>query len=339
MISETLEYVSQGLDLSQIHAQQVMNAIMEGEWTASQIAGLLIGLKIKGESVGEVTGFVQAMRGKAVKLDMAGQTVDTCGTGGDGHHTFNISTASAFVAAAAGVPIAKHGNRSVSSKCGSADVLQELGVKIDMTPGDAQTCFNELGMAFLFAPVYHASMKHAVAPRRELGVRTVFNMLGPMSNPAMSRRQVVGTFNRDAADKIVRVLQNTGSEHVMVVHSADGMDEIAVSAETYVNEYKNGKLQSYTVTPEEFGIQRTPLESVKGGTAKENAAIMRSILDGTEGPFFDITVLNAGAAIYVAGSADSFSAGVEQARDVIRSGEARRLLLKMIDYSNSISQN
>lgn len=339
MIRETLEYVSQGLDLSQVHAERVMNAIMDGEWTPSQIAGLLIGLKIKGESVSEVTGFVKAMRQKAVKLDMAGCTVDTCGTGGDGHHTFNISTASAIVAAAAGVPIAKHGNRSVSSKCGSADVLQELGVKIDMSPQDAQNCLKELGIAFLFAPVYHASMKYAVTPRRELGVRTVFNMLGPMSNPAMARRQVVGTFNRDAADKVARVLENTGSEHVMVVHSGDGMDEIAISAETYVNEYKNGKMQSFTVTPEEFGIKRTPLEAIKGGMAADNARIMQSILDGKDSPFADITILNAGAAIYVAGSASTFSEGVNQARDVIKSGDARNLLVNMIEFSNSISQN
>ncbi|MDZ7724175.1 MAG: anthranilate phosphoribosyltransferase [candidate division KSB1 bacterium] len=326
-------------NLSQVHAERVMNAIMQGEWTPSQIAGLLMGLKIKGESVSEVTGFVQAMRKKALKLDIAGRTVDTCGTGGDGHHTFNISTAAAFVAAAAGVPIAKHGNRSVSSKCGSADVLQELGVKIDMTPVDAQTCLKELGMAFLFAPVYHASMKHAVTPRRELGVRTVFNMLGPMSNPAMARRQVVGTFNRDAADKIARVLQNTGSEHVMVVHSADGMDEIAISAETYVNEYKNGRLESYTITPEQFGIERAPLKTIKGGTAVDNARIMQSIFKGENSPFADITILNAGAAVYVAGQVSSFSKGVEQARDVIKSGRARDMLDRMIEYSHSISKN
>ncbi len=338
MIRETLEYVSHGLDLSEDHALKVMTDIMNGEWTASQIAGFLMGLKIKGETVSEISGFVTAMRDKAVTIKSPEYVTDTCGTGGDGHHTFNISTASAFVTAAAGVPVAKHGNRSVSSKCGSADVLAELGVKIDMLPDDAEKCLDDVGMAFLFAPVYHASMKHAVTPRREMGVRTVFNMLGPMSNPASTKRQVVGTFNMEAADKMAKVLAKTGSEHVMVVHSADGMDEISISDETHVNEVVNGQITSYTVSPEIFGMNMAPLSSVKGGTAVDNADILQRIFNGEPGPFTDITVLNAGAAIYVSGRTDSFAEGVKLARELIRSGKAKQKLADLIEYSQSLEK-
>jgi len=302
MIRDTLEYISQGLDLTEDHAYKTMNDIMQGEWTPAQIAGFLMGLKIKGETVNEISGFVRSMREKAVKISAPKNAIDTCGTGGDGLHTFNVSTASAFVAAAAGVPVAKHGNRSVSSKAGSADVLAALGVKIDLPPEKAHVCLEKVGLCFLFAPLYHSSMKHAVTPRREMGVRTVFNILGPMSNPALVKNQVVGAFNLDAAEKMIRVLHNTGSEHVLVVHSKDGMDELSLAGETTVFELKEGEINMFDVAPKDFGLQQADISAIKGGEARDNAAMLIKIFAGSDGPMSDITAFNAGAAIYVGGS-------------------------------------
>ncbi len=337
MISETLEYISQGLDLTEEHAFKVMSDIMEGKWTSSQIAGFLMALKMKGETVSEISGFVNAMRDKAVKIKSPAGAVDTCGTGGDGLHSFNVSTAAALVTSAAGIPVAKHGNRSVSSKAGSADVLQALGVKIDLSAEQAEACLFQTGIAFLFAPVYHASMKHAVMPRKEMGIRTVFNILGPMSNPALTRRQVIGVFNFEVAEKMIRVLKNTGSEHVLVVHSNDGMDELAISSETVVNELKNGEIQTYEISPEDLDIERSDLSHIKGGSAEENAEIMRRVFAGESGPLADITVLNAGAAIYVGGQAETLKEGVGVAKELLQSGKAREKLAELVDFTQSVN--
>ena len=339
MITEMLQKVSQGIDLTESEAEQTMHAIMDGQCTDAQIAGLLVGLKMKGETVDEISGFVRAMRAKATRIEGPPNVIDTCGTGGDGSGTFNISTAAAIVAAAAGIPVAKHGNRSVSSKCGSADVLQQLGVKIDLTPDQAEECLKEVGIAFLFAPVYHASMKHVAGPRREMGLRTVFNILGPMSNPAMARRQVIGTFNAEVAKKMARVLNQTGSEHVMVVHSADGLDEISICADTHVSELKDGEIREYKVRPEEFGFSTSPLESVKGNDAAENANIIRSIFRGGDGPPRDVTALNAGAAIYVSGRVASLKEGVELAVETLQNGKAEQKLKQLIDFTQSTGAN
>ena len=339
MISQTLEYVCQGLNLSEAHAFDVMNSIMAGDWTPSQISGLLMGLKIKGETVPEISGFVKAMRHHALKVAAPVNAVDTCGTGGDGLHSFNISTAAAFIAAAEGVTIAKHGNRSVSSKCGSADVLNTLGAKIDLSPEEAEQCLKKTGMAFLFAPVYHASMKHAVVPRRELGVRTVFNILGPMSNPALTKRQVIGAFNLETAEKMVQVLQKNGSEHVMVVHSTDGMDEISLSAPTHVFELKDDSISHYQIKPDDFGITPAPMDTIRGGNAEENADTMRRVFQGESSPIADIISLNAGAAIYVAGRTQNLADGVKQAREILKSGAAAEKLDAFIACTNTLNQN
>ena len=336
MISETLEYVSQGLDMTEHHAHQTMLDIMDGKWTPSQIAGLLMALKVKGETVNEISGFVNAMRAKALKVDAPDDVVDIVGTGGDGLFTINISTAAAVVAAAAGVPVAKHGNRSVSSMTGSADVFAELGVNINMSPNQALDCLNKVGIVFLFAPLYHASMKHAVVPRKEMGVRTVFNILGPMSNPAGVRRQLIGTFNIDVAEKMVRVLKQTGSEHVLVVHSADGMDEISLSSETQIYELKDGEIKSYKISPEQFGLQCIDIDDIKGGEAVENAEILNRIFDGQNGPASNAIALNAGAAIYVGGVVETIEEGFAKAKEVIASGKVRDKLNELVDYTNSV---
>lgn len=339
MIRETLEYVSQGLDMTENHAFRVMNQIMEGEWTAAQVAGFLMAAKIKGETVSELAGFVRAMRQRALKIAAPADAVDTCGTGGDGKHSFNVSTAAAIAAAATGVTVAKHGNRSVSSKTGSADVLQQLGVKIDLTPQQAEACLRQVGLAFLFAPVYHASMKHAATPRRELGVRTLFNLLGPLSNPANTRRQVLGVFSRDAAEKMVKVLQHLGSEHVLVVHSRDGMDELSVSSETIVYELKDGEIRRSEVKPEQFGIRRADLADVRGDDAAQNARQMSSVFDGQTGPLADITALNAGAAIYVAGKTSTLAEGVDCARAALADGAAKEKLAQLVRFTQTCGEH
>lgn len=337
MIRETLEYVGQGLDMTQDHAYKTMMDIMSGDWTPVQIAGFLMALRMKGETVNEISGFVNAMRDKATKIQAPEDAIDVVGTGGDGLHTVNVSTAAALVAAAAGIPVAKHGNRSVSSKTGSADVLTSLGVKIDLTPEQAQNCLSEIGIAFLFAPVYHASMKYAVTPRKEMGVRTVFNILGPMSNPAMVKRQLVGAFNLETAEKMVKVLKQTGSEHVFVVHSTDGLDEISISDTTQVYELKDGDIRNYEIAPHQFGFESADISTIRGGDAEENAAIVQRMLDGHNGPVFNITCLNAGAAIYIGGKADSLEHGVDVAKELLLSGQVKKKLTALVDFTNSVN--
>ncbi len=325
--------------LSSAEAYETMLSIMNGKFTPVQVAAFLMGLKIKGETTEEISSFVKAMLKKANTISAPVGTIDTCGTGGDGSSTFNISTASSIVTAAAGIPVAKHGNRSVSSKCGSADVFNALGMNIDLTPEQSEKCLHETGLAFLFAPLFHPSMKHAVVPRREMGIRTVFNILGPMSNPALVKRQVIGAFNLETAEKMVNVLKSLGSEHVMVIHSQDGLDEFSISSDTDVFELVNGEIKQYTISPESVGITKQPIESVKGNEADENAQIIKSILDGKKDAKTDITAFNAGVAMYIGRKSSSIKEGVELAFETIYSGKAKNKLNECIEFTQSTTVN
>ncbi len=328
--------VTERRDLTSTEMTDVMNTIMSGGATPAQIGGFLIGLRMKGETVDEIAAAAQVMRELAVKVEISGpHLVDTCGTGGDTAHTFNISTASAFVAAAAGARVAKHGNRSVSSKSGSADVLEAACVRLDLTPHEVACCVNEVGVGFMFAPAHHGAMKHAIGPRREMGVRTVFNVLGPLTNPAGAPNQVIGVFDDALLVPLAQVLARLGSEHVLVVHSEDGMDEISIGAATKVAELKEGKVNTYSVTPEQFGMQRVAIDALKVSDAQHSLAMIRTALDNTPGPARDIVVLNAGAAIYAAGLAETLEQGVRKASDAIASGAARAKLEALIKFTNS----
>ncbi len=314
-------------DLSGEEAQQAMSLIMSGRATGAQIAGFLVAMRMKGESVEEITGCALAMREAATIIDIGGvDAIDTCGTGGDAKGTFNVSTAAAVVTAAAGIPVAKHGNRSVSSASGSADVLQELGVNIEAPPGVVAECIKKAGIGFLFAPMLHKAMKYAIGPRRELGARTVFNMLGPLTNPAGVRRQVIGLYDGEMLDTIAVVLRNLGCRHAMVVNSHDGMDEISVCAPTRVAELRCGDIDVYTTEPEDFGIGSGHLQDLQVSGAKESADIIRSVFGGRRGPQRDIIALNAGASIYVGGGAQDVAEGVEKASEAISSGAAAERL-------------
>ncbi|MBI2779637.1 MAG: anthranilate phosphoribosyltransferase [Gammaproteobacteria bacterium] len=328
--------VTERRDLTSVEMTDVMSMIMSGGATPAQIGGFLIGLRMKGETVDEIAAAAQVMRELAVKVEISGpHLVDTCGTGGDTAHTFNISTASAFVAAAAGARVAKHGNRSVSSKSGSADVLEAAGVRLDLTPHEVARCVNEVGVGFMFAPAHHGAMKHAIGPRREMGVRTLFNVLGPLTNPAGAPNQVIGVFDDAWLVPLAQVLARLGSEHVLVVHSEDGMDEISIGAVTKVAELKEGKVCTYVVAPEQFGMQRAAIDALKVSDAQHSLTMIRTALDNAPGPARDIVALNAGAAIYAAGLAETLEQGVRKARDAIASGAARAKLEALIKFTNS----
>jgi len=309
--------------LSQEDAYEVALEIMNGNATDAQIAALLVALKIKGEGITEITGFARAMREKVIRIDCHPENlVDTCGTGGDNLGTFNISTTSAFVAAGAGCKVAKHGNRSVSSRCGSADLLEKLGINIEATPERTVSCINNAGIGFLFAPLLHPAMKYAMGPRKEIGVRTIFNILGPLTNPAGARRQVLGIFNKELTEPIANVLKNLGAEHCLVVHGEDGLDEITTTGRTFVSELHDGLVESHYIEPQEFGIKKGTIDDIKGGDVADNARITLDILHGSKGPKREIVVLNAGAAIYVGGKASSLAKGIELAKESIDSGNA-----------------
>jgi anthranilate phosphoribosyltransferase len=316
----------------------LMRQIMSGEVTQAQIAGILVGLRVKKETVGEISAAAQVMREFAAKVPVSNRAhlVDTCGTGGDAAHTFNISTASALVAAAAGARVAKHGGRSVSSTCGSADVLEALGVNLGLTPEQVGRCIDQIGIGFMFAPNFHGAMKYAAPVRKELGVRTIFNVLGPLTNPAGAENQVLGVFHPDLVGIQARVLQRLGSRHVLVVHGADGMDEITVSDRTFVAELKDNTVTEYTIHPEQFGMATAPHELLKVGNINEACEKLSGVLNDQAGAPRDIVKLNAGAAIYVAGLADSLEAGVEKAGQVIANGAAKARLDQLIALSNSI---
>jgi anthranilate phosphoribosyltransferase len=315
----------------------LMRQIMGGEVTPAQIAGILVGLRVKKETVGEISAAAQVMREFAAKVPVTNRAhlVDTCGTGGDAAHTFNISTASALVAAAAGARVAKHGGRSVSSTCGSADVLEALGVNLNLTPEQVGHCIDQIGIGFMFAPNFHGAMKHAAPVRRELGVRTIFNVLGPLTNPAGADNQVLGVFHPDLVGIQARVLQRLGSRHVLVVHGADGMDEISISDRTYIAELKDDKVTEYTVHPEQFGMTTAPLGLLKVGNINEACEKLLGVLNNEVGAPRDIVQLNAGAAIYVAGLAGTLEDGVAKAGQVIASGAAKAKLDQLIALSNS----
>ncbi|QQZ30726.1 anthranilate phosphoribosyltransferase [Thiothrix subterranea] len=313
-----------------------MRTIMTGQATPAQIGGFLIGLRMRGETVTEISAAASVMRELSTRVEVSPEhLVDTCGTGGDSSGTFNISTASAFVAAAAGARVAKHGNRSISSKSGSADVLEAAGVNLNITPEQVAECINTLGVGFLFAQKHHSAMGHASAPRRELGVRTIFNLLGPMSNPANAPNQVLGVFDQHWVRPMAEVLKTLGSHHVMVVHAADGLDEISTAALTFVAELKDGVITEYTIQPEDVGVQQSSLDSVRVETAQESLQLIQRVFAGEQGTARDIVCLNAGAAIYVAGLADSHAAGVAKAQQVLDSGAAAVRLQQLIDLTKS----
>lgn len=335
-MQSAIKAVTEHKDLSRDEMSEVMNLIMTGQATPSQIGGFLIGLRMKGETVDEVAAAASVMRQLSTKVNVTDDyLVDTCGTGGDASGSFNISTASTFVTAAAGAKVAKHGNRSVSSKSGSADVLETAGVNLDLNPEQVAECIHNVGVGFLFAVKHHGAMKHAIGPRKEMGVRTIFNVLGPLTNPAGAPNQVIGVFSKDWVEPLARVLKQLGSRHVMIVHADDGMDEISIGSETQVAELKDGEITTYSIKPEDFGFQRADLSTIKAADSDESLNMIQSVLDNQPGPARDIVCLNAGAAIYVSGMADSLAAGVEKATQAIASGDARQKLEALVHYSNN----
>ncbi len=318
-----IKMVTERKDLTAEEMGVVMGLIMTGKATPAQIGGFLIGLSMKGETIEEIAAAASVMRELATPVSVNGpHLVDTCGTGGDGASTFNVSTASAFVVAAAGGKVAKHGNRSISSKSGSADVLEAAGVKLEISPEQVAQCVNEVGVGFMFAPMHHSAMKHAIGPRREMGVRTIFNILGPLTNPAGAPNQVLGVFSKDLVEPMAQVLLQLGSEHVLVIHAEDGLDEISIAAPTFVAELKDGEVQTYTITPEQFGLSTGKLTDLAVNSAEESLQIIKGVLSNTTGSAKDIVVLNAGAAIYAAGLADTLQQGMTTASEVITSGKA-----------------
>jgi anthranilate phosphoribosyltransferase len=322
MIREAIDVLVQGQDLSQEDAAQVMNEMMEGEATPAQIAAFITALRIKGETVDEITGMALTMREKSLHVETDGFLVDTCGTGGDGQGTINVSTAAAIVAAAAGVKVAKHGNRSASSSCGSADVLEAVGVKVDLSPEGVKRCLEEVGFGFMFAQVFHPSMRHAAGPRREIGIRTVFNILGPLTNPAGAHAQLLGVADASVAEKMAQALGRLGTQRAMVVHGEEGLDEISIAGPTRVWDVTGGDVQSYTVTPEDAGLSRASLAGIQGGSVERNAELLRGVLRGDEGPATDVVLLNAAAALVVGGEAGDLREGVALARQTVGSGAA-----------------
>jgi len=334
-MQSAIKAVTEKQNLSREQMTQVMNLIMTGQATDSQIGGFLIGLRMKGETVDEVVAAASVMRELSTKVSAPAEyLVDTCGTGGDSSGSFNISTASVFVAAAAGAHVAKHGNRSVSSKSGSADVLETAGVNLDITPEQVAECIQEVGAGFLFAIKHHGAMKHAIGPRKEMAVRTIFNVLGPLTNPASAPNQVMGVFSKDWLEPLAQVLKELGSRHVMIVHADDGMDEISIGSATTVAELKDGEIKTYTIQPEDFAMQKTDLVNIKAADSDDSLKIIKSVFENQSGPAKDIVSLNAGAAIYVSGLADSLAAGIEKAQAVIADGSARAKFAALIEYSN-----
>ncbi len=334
---QTLTQLLERRDLTHADMRQLMQHIMGGQLTAAQIAAVLVALRVKGETVTEIAAAAEVMRELSTKVHVQEDThlIDTCGTGGDGAQTFNISTASAIVAAAAGAKVAKHGGRSVSSKCGSADVLEKLGVNVNLTPEKVAHSVDTIGVGFMFAPNHHIAMKHAAPVRRELGVRTLFNLLGPLTNPAGAKSQVMGVFLRDLTGKLAQVLQHLGSRHVLVVHGSDGMDEISISAPTFVAELKHGRISEYTITPEQFGLQSAPMNAIQVADADNAKAMLLDVFDNQPGAARNIVLLNAGAAIYVAGLAGTLADGVNRAAEIIASGAAKERLAQLIQASNA----
>lgn len=327
-------------NLNHEQMRDVMRIIMTGGATDAQIAAFLIALRCKGETIEEIAAAVEVMRELADPIEISGEhVVDTCGTGGDGANTFNISTASAFVVAAAGGKVAKHGNRSVSSRTGSADVLEAAGVNLDLSHKQVIRCVNEVGVGFLFAPKHHGAMKYSVGPRQEMGVRTLFNLLGPLSNPAKAPNQLIGVYAKEWVRPMTEVLKKLGSRHVIVVSAEDGLDEISIASSTSVAELKNGNINCYTITPVQFGLKRGNLEELAVDSATDSLAMIYSALDNQPGPARDIVALNAGAAIYAAGLTDNLHSGVHKAQIAIESGMAKAKLNTFIEFSNALTSS
>lgn len=335
MIKEAIAKLADKTDLLEKEAEEVMLEIMAGAATPAQIAAYLMALRLKGETAEEITGSVKAMRAKALKILVADPlVVDTCGTGGDGAHTFNISTAAAFVVAGGGLTVAKHGGRAVSSRCGSADVLTALGVKVDLPTAQVEDCVNEVGIGFLFAPLFHGAMKHCAGVRQELGVRTLLNIMGPMSNPARAGYQVLGVYDERLTELMAKVLLGLGTQHCFIVHGMDGLDEITLTDRTRVSEGKGGVVSTYFVEPKDFGLERVRARELAGGTAEDNAHILRDVLQGRAGPRREVVCVNAAPAFVAGRKARTLQEGYELAGKVITSGAAYEKLERLIAFTN-----
>ncbi len=339
MIKEALSKIVSGIDLSVTEAKGVMGEIMRGEATPAQIGAFLTALRMKGEAVSEITGCAQAMRENAVAVRPKQKIlVDTCGTGGDRSGTFNISTVVAFVVAGAGLAVAKHGNRSVSSLCGSADLLQALGVNLELSAEQVANCIDELGIGFLFAPRMHPAMKYALSPRKEIGLRTIFNILGPLSNPAGARRQLLGVYDGSLTETVAQVLHELGAEQAFVVHGADGLDELSTTGPSKISQLRNGTATTFYLDPRELGLRRARLSDLAGGTISDNVAIAYSVLRGAKGTKRDIVLFNAAAALIVGGKARDFQEGLKLAGESIDSGKALSKLKQLVEFSKSFNR-
>ena len=335
-IQTAIKTVISGQDLDDQDMTRVMQQIMTGECTPAQIGGFLVGLRMKGESIEEISAAARVMRELSTRVTVdANHLVDTCGTGGDASGSFNISTASAIVAAAAGAKVAKHGNRSVSSKSGSADVLEAAGVNLDIDPQQVGECIEEVGVGFMFAQKHHSAMRHAIGPRKEMAVRTIFNVLGPLTNPAGAPNQVIGVFSGDLVEPLAQVLKQLGSRHVMVVHAEDGMDEISISSKTSVAELKDGEVNCYSISPADFGVGVADSSALRVDSVEQSLAMIQSVLANNAGPALDIVVMNAGAAIYVSGVAGSLEEGMQKARSAIAEAKASGVLADLVAKTNS----
>lgn len=352
MIKEAIAKVVRGNDLTEVEMEQVMEEIMTGAATPAQIGSFITALRLKGETVDEITGAARVMRAKAVRILLKDQPVsldrdeiniedetilDTCGTGGDGTNTFNISTACAFVAAGAGVRVAKHGNRAVSSQCGSADVIEDLGIKLDITPADVERCIREVGIGFLFAPLFHGAMKHAAGARREIGIRTIFNLLGPLTNPAGATAQVLGVYDPTLTEKLAHVLGKLETKEAFVVCGEGTFDEISICGSTRISRLKNGEVETFNLTPEEVGLKRAAPEEIGGGNALVNARIIRDVLGGQKGPKRDVVLLNTAAAFLAVGLDGHFKEGIKRGKDSIDSGKAMEKLEKLAALTQQLT--
>ncbi|MBU1147364.1 MAG: anthranilate phosphoribosyltransferase [Candidatus Omnitrophica bacterium] len=335
MIKQAISKVVEGVNLTREEMVSCMDEIMTGQATPAQIGSFITALRLKGETVDEITGASMVMREKAVKINVGSDTViDTCGTGGSNTGSFNISTASGFVVSGAGLKVAKHGNRAVSSQCGSADVLKALGVNIDLTPDKVEACIKEVGIGFLFAPLFHGAMKHAIGPRREIGIRTIFNILGPLTNPAGANCQVLGVYRKELTEVMAGVLKNLGARRSFVVHGLDGLDEITITGKTQVSELKDKTIKTYYIKPQDFKIKAARLEDIKGGSVEDNARIIKEVLKGVSGAKQDIVLLNSSAALVAGGVARDFKKGIELAKESIASGKAMEKMEKLIAFTN-----
>jgi len=335
MIKEAIQTIVSGHSLTMDEASNVMEEIMEGNATPAQFGAFITALRCKGETVEEIAGLARTMRAKALRVRIDEPVVDTCGTGGDGLGTFNISTVAAFVVAACGLKVAKHGNRAMSSKCGSADVLEALGVKIDLNPEQVQNCLKKVGIGFMLAPVFHPAMKYAAVPRKEVGIRTVFNILGPLTNPAGAKAQVLGVSEKGLTEKMAAVLKMLGCRHALVVHGEDGLDEITITGKTFISEMNNDNIRNYEINPEELGLLRAEPDSLKGGTANDNAELLRAILSGKKGAQRDIVLLNAAAALIAGDKVNTLKQGIALADEAINTGEALHKVGELVKFSQN----